>query len=80
MKFYNPFKPHIIEDNVGRFYIRHWNTGWMYLERETFDRWWVSTENAINLCSYQNQAPAIIALRNYNDKIAKRTIKVNRVL
>ena len=31
MKFYNPFKPHIVVDGLGVYRIRKWLFNWVYL-------------------------------------------------
>ena len=44
MKFYNPFKPHIVELSDGWFAVRRFtSTGGQYLEcRIPYDYWWSS--------------------------------------
>ena len=47
MKFYNPFKPHIVEDGLGSFYVRKLSIsmlipGWVYMSyRGTFSPEWI---------------------------------------
>lgn len=46
MKFYNPFKPHIVENALGEFKIRKFSTfGWEYLSEffywNTGDSLWI---------------------------------------
>ena len=80
MKFYNPFKPHIIQDTEGRFFIRYWDALWLYIDRDGSGNYWFSEEVAIDRCAYQSQTQAVIALKEYTDRLAAGKIKVNRVL
>lgn len=39
MKFYNPFKWHIVQDNLGNIYIRKWSFGWVFMDNKDNHTW-----------------------------------------
>lgn len=42
MKLYNPFKPHIVTNGDGNYYIRKFGMcGWEYLDRTEDYYWWL---------------------------------------
>lgn len=42
IKFYNPFKPHIVEDGFGKFWIRALSiVGWTYYNKDDKKFWFV---------------------------------------
>lgn len=50
MKFYNPFKAHIIELANNTFYVRRlFVIGWQYFDRT--DTYWWESKNNHNVCS-----------------------------
>jgi hypothetical protein len=67
-KFYNPFKPHIVQFADGKFAVRRrCFIGWEYKERVTFKNedvyWWYLTEYAKRHCTVDTYEEAV-ALRD----------------
>jgi hypothetical protein len=74
MKFYNPFKPHIVQFSNGKYAVRRWNLlAWEYKEHITFGNeviyWWNAMEYVKKWCMIDTLEEAK-ALRE------KRKIKV----
>jgi hypothetical protein len=62
MKFYNPFKAHVIELANGTFYVRQFGIfGWQYLDRRD-NYWWTRTNN----WNYYDTLESAIKRRGYN--------------
>ncbi len=70
MKFYNPFKPHVIELACGVYYVRKYTVfGCLYLDSSKTDTYWWTTTNHWNTFKTLESA---LDLLNYNpDKITK---------
>jgi hypothetical protein len=68
MKWYNLFKPHVIELACGIYYVRRYSiTGWKYLDR-TDNYWWTRTNNWNYYATLQSALERV----NYNpDKVMK---------
>jgi hypothetical protein len=82
MKFYNPFKPHIVQYQ-DKYLVRRWNLmAWEYKERESFrneePHWWNYWEYAIKYCSF-NSLEEAIALKDKVWVNPKKTPKVKVV-
>ena len=40
MKFYNPFKWHVVTDSFGNVYVRKWSIfGWIFMSSGTYSIW-----------------------------------------
>lgn len=67
LKFYNPFKSHIVQFANGKFAVRKWRGSWVYKETHTFKTdevfWWYLPENALKFCMVDTLEQAI-ALRD----------------
>ena len=68
MKWYNPFKTHVIELACGTYYVRRFGFfGWQYLDRR--DNYWWTTQNNWN---YYPTLESAQLRRSYNpDKTVK---------
>ncbi len=77
-KFYNPFKPHIVQFADGKFAVRRWSIFvWEYKERIAFRKdsayWWNAMEYVRKCCCVDTHEEAVI-LRD------KQIIKPNKVV
>jgi hypothetical protein len=77
MKFYNPFKAHIVQFSNGKYAIRRWSVlSWEYKEHTTYGKesvyWWTAMEYVKKWCMVDTLEEAK-ALRD------KRKIKVKKV-
>ncbi len=55
MKFYNPFKAHIVQFFNGKYAVRRWSVlGWVYKEHTTYGNdniyWWNAMEYVKKWC------------------------------
>jgi len=65
MKFYNPFKWHIVQDGQGEIYVRRWEVmGWYWLRN--YGTTWIQNLSSV----FESPAAAKIAIDNYNTRIA----------
>ena len=77
-KFYNPFKPHIVQFADGKFAVRRWSVFlWEYKEHSAFRSdaayWWNTAECVRKWCCVDTHEEAAI-LRD------KDRIKTNKVV
>lgn len=80
-KFYNPFKPHIVQFADGKFAVRRWSIlAWEYKEHTTFSKddvyWWNWIEFTQNWCHVETYEQAV-ALR---DKVHVKKPKATEVV
>ncbi len=73
MKFYNPFKPHIVRfsngDVIGKFAIRKFGIySWVYLDSADMDYWWCNPRHIKNWSLIDNFEVAKTILQRYADK------------
>jgi hypothetical protein len=59
MKFYNPFKPHIVQLSNGKYAVRRWSLlAWEYKESWTLPGtdcyWWNSMEHVQKWCTVKS--------------------------
>lgn len=62
IKFYNPFKPHVVMFNNGKFGLRKYEmwTGWLYYDQTNHQvHWWFMSEYIPKYC----QANSVAELR-----------------
>jgi hypothetical protein len=73
-KFYNPFKPHIVEFESSKFAVRKWdNFGWVYKEHTTYEKetrisWWMDYGCAQRWCFVDSLQEAVALLNKTWDK------------
>ena len=77
-KFYNPFKPHIVQFTDGKFAVRrHCLIGWGYKQKPAFrnngslipigeDAWWYIFNFAKEQCFVNTYEEAVFILNNFN--------------
>lgn len=68
MKFYNPFKPHIVQVGVEGYAIRVSSLlFWSYLDKEDVDKryWWNKPLHVKKWCLLDTYEDAAILLENY---------------
>lgn len=77
IKFYNPWKPHIVEDGFGRFWIRKTSPfGWQYYSTKD-DYFYVIRSFADNYTSLDSakevlrRITAVSKRKNKKDKVVK---------
>ena len=61
MKFYNPFKPHIVKFRNGKFAIRRAGFPfgfWEYLDKFTLDFWWSIPQYVANNAFFSSKEEA----------------------
>ena len=81
LKFYNPFKAHIVQFANGKFAVRKWNViAWEYKERAEFNNdsdeyWWNLLEYANKYCTVGTLQEAI-HLREYVKSNPLKAVKV----
>lgn len=87
MYLYNPFKPHVIEFENGKYAIRKYNFGWTYLDNnkvksaDSGTYWWHNyTEGAHVYFTYPNSVEAFDRLNEYTELSGKKQWRVFRVL
>ncbi len=82
LKFYNPFKAHIVELANGKFVVRRWNLiAWEYKENITFQNddihWWHMIEYAEKFCTVDTFEEAIALLEKKHVKyVPTKVVKV----
>lgn len=83
MKFYNPFKAHIVEFTNGKYAVRRWRLAWEYKERLIFGDddfyWWYSMENVKNWCMVDTLEQAAVLRDKVHVKSSPPTTKVLKV-
>lgn len=80
MKFYNPFKPHIVVSNTGKFAIRELGIlGWIYLDNNNykFYQYWFDTSSINKWSLFNDLEDAKCFLDKY--KKTHQSLKFNRV-
>jgi len=54
MQLYNPFKPHIVQFNNGKYGVRKLSPillfGWMYFDQQSANYWWSTEEYIPKYC------------------------------
>ena len=72
IKFYNPFKPHIVQFANGKFAVRKWRVLWLYKENYTFSFdevfWWNTEENVQKFCTVNTYGEAFTLLKKKHVK------------
>jgi hypothetical protein len=80
MKFYNPFKAHIVQFDNGKYAVRRWCVAWEYKEHITLSNediyWWNTMEYAKRWCMVDTLEQAQ-ALR---DKVHVKKSNANKVV
>lgn len=77
MKFYNPFKPHIVEFENGKFAVRksalfHWlYKGHTLFTTEKEEHWWFLHEYVVKHCMVNTLEEARTVLNRENTKVEK---------
>jgi len=72
MKFYNPFKPHIVEDGFGKFWIRVLGViDWEYYYRPTGD-FYCSKGNVIHFNTLELAREALVEAVDNNARQKQR--------
>lgn len=80
-KFYNPFKPHIVQFANGKFAVRRRIfIGWEYKERTEFNNsdceyWWYKVEYVKKYCMVDTHEQAVI-LRDKTNRKSMEVVKV----
>ncbi|ASJ79230.1 hypothetical protein P26059A_0078 [Curvibacter phage P26059A] len=68
-RFYNPFKPHIVQFSNDEYAIRRWALGWEYLDTDIRGSyagyWWGGEFRALKYCSFTKLDSAKAHLENY---------------
>lgn len=76
IKFYNPFKPHIVEDGFGKYWIRRLSIlGWNYYDKDDKKFWFVKAFGD----SFGSLYEAMMELQNAKENL-KRNKERDRVL
>lgn len=75
MKFYNPFKLHLVEFEDGRYGIRQF-TGLHFEYRSKTENWWRMDEYVAKYCAMDTLSEATALL----DSLLVKKIKVKQVL
>jgi len=77
MKFYNPFKWHIVQFENGMFGIRRYHMlSWEYRERPEFGKWsWFLSEHVLKYCMFDTLAQA----QELKDLLIPKKIIVEKV-
>ena len=73
MKFYNPFKPHIVKRG-DQYAIRKWEGAWDYLDIKR-DLWWYLKEYVESYATTKDLSIVTERLQVYNEKLIKDKIK-----
>ena len=60
MKFYNPFKPHLVQFNNGKYAIRRYRLfSWEYRDRVISDKtWFISYPSVVEWCCFSSRLDA----------------------
>jgi hypothetical protein len=82
-KFYNPFKPHVVQFANGKFAVRKWSIFmWEYKEHTTFAKddvyWWNSINDTFNWVCVDTYEQAV-ALRDKVHFKGPKEMKVEKV-
>lgn len=68
-RFYNPFKPHIVQFSNDEYAIRRWLLGWEYLDTDITGSytgyWWGFEHQALKYCTFTSLDKAREHLENY---------------
>ena len=79
MKFYNPFKAHIVQFSNGKYAVRRWNfLAWEYKEKWTNPNvdvcWWNPIEFVMKWCmvdTYEQAVDLRDKVHPYGNKVVK---------
>ena len=72
MKFYNPFKPHIVVDGYGRYRVRKWvfGLGWSYL---TDYNYWAG-KDSVNTSVFSTKEGAKLQYEFFLEALVKKKL------
>lgn len=79
MKFYNPFKPHIVQFSNGKYAVRRWSVlAWEYKEHITFNNeviyWWNAMEYVKKWCMVDTLEEAKSLREKHKIKVKTKVI------
>lgn len=79
MKFYNPFKPHIVQFANGKHAVRRWSVlGWVYKEHTTYGNedvyWWNAMEYVKKWCMVDTLEEAKSLREKHKIKVKTKVI------
>ena len=82
-KFYNPFKPHVVQFSNGKYDVRRWSIlMWEYKDHTTLAKedvyWWSNIDFTFNWCCVDTYEQAAV-LRDKVHVKAPRLMKVEKV-
>lgn len=65
MKFYNPFKWHLVKINAEKFAWRRYNFGWEFMSSRNFDLTWPEGTNTLFFCGVDSVEEANTLMQQY---------------
>ena len=79
MKFYNPFKPHIIEVHNNKYLVRKLTfIGYKYLDKDDCTYWWYVDLSVIRYCIFDSVELAIQVISKIHE--SSNPLKPKRIL